>query len=88
MALLRAVKTSAAYATIRRRLQTPQPDDVWYQDGAGWIITFALNASQEEEEVALFVAVQPHADFRVTLDKAMTVRYRDSTTAVRVLAEA
>jgi len=86
VALLRAVTTSNIYRQIRCRLQSREPDDVWYDPNVGWILTFVL-VGPGEQHLALFVVRQPEPGVPATLLRAMEVSRDDerATTETRLL---
>lgn len=70
--LLRAVTTSAVYPTVREKLHSRAPDDVWYEPEQGWMIAFPVSTSGVERLV-LFVIQPPNGGEKAQLVKALRV---------------
>ncbi len=84
IALLRPIMASSAYRHLRDRLHRREPDDVWYDAGVGWIITFGL-VGPRAEQLALFVVSQPEPGTRAALVRALEVSHDTEQAEVQLL---
>jgi len=84
VALLRAVTTSAPYRHIRGRLQSREPDDVWYEPDVGWMLAFALQGPAAEG-LALFMVRQPGLGARAEIVRAIEIDRDGGQAEVRPL---
>jgi hypothetical protein len=84
VSLLRAVKTSAVYRSVRSDLRSRDPDDVWFERDTGWLLSFPV-ASRSLESVALFVVAQPSPAGPARLLRALRVERAEDTGHVAVL---
>jgi hypothetical protein len=83
LGMLRAVARTRVYRTNVQRLRDRRPEDLWHEQGIGWLLTFALDSADRCEELLLFLVSD--ASSQPEVRRALHLK-RDGDLAVTIRA--